>query len=102
MITDPNRFIRRRAYEKILEIRQEPQPTLRVFRPAIFQINFDTQLYTQMVDWMHFKTEPPCLQFYTQDQLKQFEEAEEIIKIPGKLIHVNSNYIYNTLKHSFF
>lgn len=89
MITDSEPFIRRRAYDKILTIRQEPQPTIRTFNPATFNIKFDCTLYSEMVDWVHFKTEPPCLQFYTDEQLKEFQHSNDIIKIPGTKIHVN-------------
>lgn len=101
MITDSNRFIRRKAYEKILLLRQELPPQIRTFNPSTFEIKFDCLTYSAMIDWHHFTTEPPLLQFYTQDQLKRFEEAEEIIEIPGKQ-HVNSNYIYITLKQIIF
>lgn len=94
MITDSDRHVWTRAYDKILNLRQEPQPTIRVFNPAILKINFDSLSYIAMVDWGHFKTEPPCLQIYTQEQLVEFQHAEKIIEIPGKLMHVNSN-----LKH---
>lgn len=85
MITDSDRHVRARAYEKILELRKEPQAEIRVFHPAILP-------YMAMVDWRNFTTESPCLQFYTQEQLAEFNNSEEIIEIPGKLIYVNFHH----------
>lgn len=88
MITDSDFFIRRRAFSKILELRQDPPPTIRPFNPTIFKLNFESLTYITMVDWKHFTTEPPCLQFFTQDQLQAFQhDRNNIIEIPGNLIH---------------
>lgn len=88
MVTDPINLNRIRAYNKILEIRQEPQPTIRYFNPALFRINFETLSYITMVEWKHFTTEPPCSQFYTQSQLEDFRNAGKMMEIPGKFILV--------------
>lgn len=93
MITDSDRLVRARAYDKILSVRNEPQPTIRVFHPAILNINFESLTYIAMVEWREFKTEPPCLQFYTDEQLKELQHSEKIIEIPGILMHMNSSVI---------
>lgn len=95
MITDSDRMVRFKAYEKILKIRDEMEPSekIRVFHPATLDIKFESLTYSAMVDWRHFKTEPPCLQFYNDEQLKEFQHSEKIIEIPGKLLHVNNSVI---------
>lgn len=92
MITDADRLVRKRAYDKILELRKEPQPKIRVFHPAILAINFESLTYIAMVGWRNFITEPPCLQFFTQEQLTEFQNSGKIIEIPGKFIFTYMNH----------
>lgn len=86
MITDPDQIIQSDGYEKIKKARLEPQPIVRQFYiPKQGIIKFDSNSYTKMINWNKVKiTEPPCLQFYTEDQLRDYEFSDEIIRIPGK------------------
>lgn len=87
MITDEDPFIRADGYEKIDSARQEPPPTLRKFHMSRSKeiIKFGSVTYPQMIDWNQFKiTEPPCLQFFDDDQLNEYRYTNEIIEIPGK------------------
>lgn len=88
MITDPDPAVRSEAYEKISEARGNPPASLRVFRvPKNRIIKFDATSYTQMIDWNLLKiTEPPCLQFYWDDQLVASIDSVTPIEIPGKYI----------------
>lgn len=87
MITDEDSFIRADGYDKIELARREPPATLRIFHiPKNKEIiKFDSATYTEMIDWNQFKiTVPPCLMFFDDDQLKEYQIANKIIEIPGK------------------
>lgn len=86
MITDPDAIVRADGYTKIFEARSNATGQTRQFRGAKHQphINYSSTTYTEMIDWTRFNiTEPPCLQFYTQEQLSDLQYSDEIIKIPG-------------------
>lgn len=88
MITDPNHLTRSEGYEKILDARHDPPSTIRQFiAPKRGIINFNSNSYTSMIDWNKVRiTEPPCLQFYIDEQLQEFHYSnDKIIEIPGKI-----------------
>lgn len=86
MITDPDPVIRADGYEKIMDARSDPPATIRqMYIPKKDMINFQSDTYTTMIDWTKIKiTEPPCLLFYTQSQLQEYQYSDEIMEIPGK------------------
>lgn len=87
MITDQDPLVRSDGYEKILSARNEVTTCIRqMFGPQVDNfINFESDSYVDMINWNKFHlTEPPCLQFYTQDQLEDLQSSNEIIELPGK------------------
>lgn len=82
MITDEDKEIRFGAYKKIIESRGEPSLNIREF--VIPKINFDSETYETMIDWGATRvTEPPCIQFLTQEELMEYAVSEDFIDIPG-------------------
>ena len=70
MITDQDPLVRSDGYAKILSARNEALGCIRqMFGPQVDNfINFESDSYFDMINWSKFEfTEPPCLQFYTQD-----------------------------------
>lgn len=87
MITDPDAAVRVDGYSKIMEARSNASGRIRQFRGPNHQpyINYNSSKYTEMIDWAKFEiTEPPCLQFYIQEQLFNLQYSAEIINIPGE------------------
>lgn len=85
MITDADKTIRNDAFKKILRARSAGGDELRHFeKPSFDAINFECTRYQDMIDWKKVKiTEPPVLQFYSNDYLKGFIDSQQIIDIPG-------------------
>lgn len=72
MITDQDPLVRSDGIAKVLLARSEATGCIRqMFGPQVDKfINFESECYVDMINWNIFElTEPPCLQFYTQDQL---------------------------------
>lgn len=92
MITDPDAAVRADGYEKIMDARSKATGQTRRFHGFKHEpyINYSSTTYTKMIDWGKFEiTEPPCLQFYTQDQLNELQFSGDIIKIPGDINLMN-------------
>lgn len=89
MITDTNQAVRFEGYEIIRRIRDDPPPGIRQFHVPKRQINFECDLYTQIINWDNLElSEPPCLYFYTDEQLAQYQySSDEIIQIPGNIVY---------------
>lgn len=84
MITDDDMSIRNDAFKKILRARSAGGEEMRCFEKPKDAINFECTRYQDMVDWEKVNiTEPPILQFYTNEYLKGFIDSKEIIDIPG-------------------
>lgn len=86
MITDQDPLVRSDGYNKILSARNEAAVGIRQMYGAQVKnfIDFESDSYYHMINWTKFElTEPPCLQFYMQDQLEALQFSKEIIEIPG-------------------
>lgn len=85
MITDENKDIRSEGYTRILHSRNNADQGTRKF--VVPKLLFDCESYTNMISWDDVGplTEPPCIQFYSQDYLMQCYNSENVIEIPGKL-----------------
>lgn len=85
MITDPDQTIRSQGYEIIRTARCKPPAKIREFRVPKHQINFDADVYTNIIKWDNIQiSEPPCLYFYTDEILEHYQFSDhEIIEIPG-------------------
>lgn len=88
MISDPDPTIRLQGYEKIRTARSNPSARIREFHVPKQEINFDCNVYTEIINWDNLQiTEPPCLNFHTEEELVQYQySTHEIIKLPGKHI----------------
>lgn len=87
MITDTDAMVRADGYDKIMEARTDATGQTRKFHGYKHEpyINYSSTSYTEMIDWSKFViTEPPCLQFFTQEQLNELQYNEEMIKLPGE------------------
>lgn len=85
MITDSDQRVRFLAYERIRNARYDPPETIRHFRVPKHQINFECDTFTEAINWDNLQiTYPPCLHFYTDEQLVQYQySTDHIIEIPG-------------------
>lgn len=87
MITDEDSFVRADGYDKIESARHDPPAGVRKFHMPQDKnlINFNSTTYSGMINWNEFHiTEPPCLQFFDDEQLRVYRYSNEIIEIPGK------------------
>lgn len=89
MITDPDQRVRFRAYETIRNARGDPPASIREFHVPKNEINFECDKYTEVINWENLQiTEPPCLHFYTDKQLVEYQySSDHIIEIPGTLLY---------------
>lgn len=85
MITDENKDIRTEGYKRIFDYRNNGDQGTRKF--VVPKILFDCVSYTNMISWDEVGplTEPPCIQFYSQEYLLQCYNSANVIEIPGKL-----------------
>lgn len=87
MITDEDAIVRSDGYTKILLARNDATGCIRqMFGPQVVNfINFESDSYIHMINWNKFElTEPPCLQFYTQEHLQALQYSQDVIELPGK------------------
>lgn len=98
MVTDLEQSIRLRAYEMIRNTRSDPPQYVREFRVPKNQINFDCDTYTEAINWDNLQiTEPPCLYFYSDEELVHYQySTDNIIEIPG------NTHKYTTKKYSIY
>lgn len=84
MITDDDENIRDEALKKILKARSVGGEKRRCFVVPKNEINFECTHYHNMIDWKKVTiTEPPILQFHSNDYLRSFISSDQIIDIPG-------------------
>lgn len=85
MATDKEKEVRSEALKIILEARDSNIDDIRQFN--IPKILFECESLKDMINWNEIGriTEPPCIQFYSHQYLKDLCDSEEIIEIPGKV-----------------
>lgn len=83
MITDDNKAVRKEGYDIIFKSRSQPSAQIRQYNIPI--INFNCNTLKDMIDWNKLPdpTEPPCIQFYSQQHLMDLYESDDIVEIPG-------------------
>lgn len=83
MINDEDIAVRNDAYEKNFEYRRNIETGIRKF--SVPKIKFDCNSYRDMIDWNEVDiSEPPCIQLYTEEFLREKKHLNEIIEVPGE------------------
>lgn len=84
MITYEKEEVRREGFDLIFEARANDAKQIRKFN--VPNIIFDCESLKNMINWSEVGhiTEPPCIQLYSNQYLRELNNSIEIIDIPGK------------------